>query len=309
MKRSFSLTNQEIIELYNDSKTLDEIATLNNSTRYVVTKIIKDAGLEIRKSGATRQRRPQGFSLVTEDELRELYIVKKLSMVDIADMYEVSVSTVKRAMNKHNIQIRTIAEVKFKGAVKYDKKGYRWISYYDSEGNYCRQQEHRYVMEQHLGRKLTPEEDVHHVDFDKTNNDISNLRLLEHKQHTELHHNIQKLERIEWLIDYVKTNNKYPDYEEMPFDRNTLKKDWGSLKEAREIVWAHTGIEYVRPGEKTKDECLRIMYDFELKTGAAPRMKDFKEFTVGVKWDTVRKKFTTASELWSAYEAYKQSHS
>lgn len=37
--------------------------------------------------------------------------------------------------------------------------------------------EHRYVMSQHIGRELYPEEDVHHIDGDKTNNDIDNLIL------------------------------------------------------------------------------------------------------------------------------------
>lgn len=37
--------------------------------------------------------------------------------------------------------------------------------------------EHRYVMEQHLGRHLDPTEVVHHIDGNPRNNDISNLRL------------------------------------------------------------------------------------------------------------------------------------
>lgn len=37
--------------------------------------------------------------------------------------------------------------------------------------------EHRYVMEQHLGRYLLPEEVVHHIDEDPANNAIENLRL------------------------------------------------------------------------------------------------------------------------------------
>lgn len=37
--------------------------------------------------------------------------------------------------------------------------------------------EHRLVMEQHLGRKLLPKENVHHKDGDRLNNDISNLEL------------------------------------------------------------------------------------------------------------------------------------
>jgi len=37
--------------------------------------------------------------------------------------------------------------------------------------------EHRYVMEQHLGRYLRPEEVVHHIDRNPRNNDIGNLQL------------------------------------------------------------------------------------------------------------------------------------
>lgn len=47
--------------------------------------------------------------------------------------------------------------------------------------------EHRYVMEQHLGRKLTADEEVHHKDFDITNNALDNLQLLKIPKHRKLH--------------------------------------------------------------------------------------------------------------------------
>lgn len=37
--------------------------------------------------------------------------------------------------------------------------------------------EHRFVMEQHLGRYLEPSEVVHHIDENPSNNNISNLKL------------------------------------------------------------------------------------------------------------------------------------
>ncbi len=37
--------------------------------------------------------------------------------------------------------------------------------------------EHRWVMEQHLGRKLLPNEEIHHIDGNKRNNDIANLEV------------------------------------------------------------------------------------------------------------------------------------
>ena len=48
-------------------------------------------------------------------------------------------------------------------------------------------QEHRYVMEQHLGRQLESWEHVHHEDEDKHNNDLSNLKLKTKHTHPRDH--------------------------------------------------------------------------------------------------------------------------
>lgn len=47
--------------------------------------------------------------------------------------------------------------------------------------------EHRYVMEQFLGRCLTENEVVHHIDGTRDNNVLSNLSLLSIEEHTRLH--------------------------------------------------------------------------------------------------------------------------
>ena len=46
---------------------------------------------------------------------------------------------------------------------------------------------HRHIMEQHLGRKLKPDEIVHHIDGDNTNNDINNLQIMSQSEHINLH--------------------------------------------------------------------------------------------------------------------------
>ncbi len=48
--------------------------------------------------------------------------------------------------------------------------------------------EHRLVMEKHIGRKLTKKEVVHHIDGDKSKNELDNLMLFPTKSaHTRYH--------------------------------------------------------------------------------------------------------------------------
>lgn len=47
--------------------------------------------------------------------------------------------------------------------------------------------EHRYVMEQHLGRKLSGEENVHHINHDRGDNRIENLRLYSTRAEHTMH--------------------------------------------------------------------------------------------------------------------------
>jgi hypothetical protein len=55
----------------------------------------------------------------------------------------------------------------------------------DSSDKYVR--EHRLVVESYLGRKLLPDEIVHHINGDKTDNRIENLEVMSRSEHCVLH--------------------------------------------------------------------------------------------------------------------------
>jgi hypothetical protein len=70
-------------------------------------------------------------------------------------------------------------------------KGYEYVKNLKEKHGYvfC----HRKVMQEYLGRKLTDDEVVHHIDGDKLNNDIENLYLTDKSKHAIAHDSAEKL--------------------------------------------------------------------------------------------------------------------
>lgn len=82
----------------------------------------------------------------------------------------------------------------WKGGEKVNKKGHVLIlkkghPLADKNGYVLK---HRYVMCEHLGRIIKKDEIVHHVNQDKKDNRIENLKIMTNAEHTILHHRGKK---------------------------------------------------------------------------------------------------------------------
>ena len=93
----------------------------------------------------------------------------------------------------------------WKGGIKKASHGYIYIKapkhpHTIKEGYVY---EHILVMEQHLGRYLIPEEVVHHIDFNPSNNSIENLHLFSNRQaHNDYHAMLRHFVREELKNEY-----------------------------------------------------------------------------------------------------------
>ena len=138
---------------------------------------------------------------------KQEYLVKKKSVKEIRRETGLGVNTIKRWFNKHGIIIRqgdndVVRNQKahklqdhpnWKG--KRNNCGYYYI-YHPKHPNAPKSgyiSEHRFIAEQLVGRILNHDEFVHHIDMDKTNNDISNLFVSKQRGHRSIHYSFNRL--------------------------------------------------------------------------------------------------------------------
>lgn len=93
---------------------------------------------------------------------------------------------------------------KFKRQLKKRTDGY-W--------GYTCHKNHRRIIEEHIGRKLTKQEHVHHIDGDKVNNRIDNLCIVESSStHALIHHSLEECAFIfvkNGVINFDPVSKKY----------------------------------------------------------------------------------------------------
>lgn len=155
---------------------------------------------------------------LTEEELRQMYWNDGLSVRDISVITGLSQSGINHLFRAYGIERRTLSE-SIKHARSVKKSSYvgrkqtpeeiakrvasrkrnntpRGVS--DNGRGYLRytigphhgRLVHIVVMEEHIGRRLCPNECAHHINGNKQDNRIENLRLMTIGEHSTLHNNI-----------------------------------------------------------------------------------------------------------------------
>jgi hypothetical protein len=168
---------KELSQLYEvEQRSMSEIGKIYGKDAKWVSRRIKMYGIKAR-SFSTKGLHPglgRHLSDETKQKLSEARKGKKLSP-------EHREKVIKTLSSYYNDQ-RGDKNPCWKGGKHVSDQGYVRIRI---NGEYVF--EHRYIMEQHLGRRLTDSEVVHHKNHVRNDNRIDNLMILGSNEHSELH--------------------------------------------------------------------------------------------------------------------------
>jgi hypothetical protein len=156
----------------------------------------------------------------TDTDKEELMDIKTIikeyengkTLEDLGYQYGVNRRTIARFLQKNGYRTRNKSEAargprnsQWKGGRTITKDGY--IQVWTDDRGYI--YEHRLVMEQKLGRRLTDDEIIHHINGIKTDNRPENLKLCTKRTHRKEHIVMEWSRKYESCIRCHKTDSKY----------------------------------------------------------------------------------------------------
>lgn len=139
------------------------------------------------------------FSKDQEEKICKMY-KKGKTLINLVEIYGHNKTLFSRILKRNGFQSRISKETgktgkyasRFMGGRYLNHKGY--VCLYMPEYKWCHKggwiQEHRYVMQEHLGKRLLPKEHVHHINGVKTDNRIENLMVMGASEHSKHHNNL-----------------------------------------------------------------------------------------------------------------------
>ena len=133
----------------------------------------------------------------SKEILEELYLNQKLTATNIAEKYNISKACLCKALHNFKIPIRPCIgknHPSWKGG-RVIKSGYIaiWNPKHHRTSNVGYVFEHILIMERELCRQITKDEHIHHIDFDRQNNEITNLYVTSPHNHRLAEKSISEL--------------------------------------------------------------------------------------------------------------------
>lgn len=182
-KRFTEEQEQEIVQLYESGLRAPEIARRFGCFPGTIRSVMHRSGVQMRR-GVQRRHMPEE---VIEDILQRHSSGESQSA--IANDLGWDQTTISRVLRSHNKETRPMRDRhgSWKGGRTTNSAGYvlRMVESDSPFSCMCITNgyvmEHRLVMAEHLGRPLTADETVHHIDGNKQNNALENLQLRQGK--------------------------------------------------------------------------------------------------------------------------------
>lgn len=158
--------------------------------------------------------------LPTNDVLIDLYINQKKSCKEICRMYGLkpgSSTNLGKMLKKMGIEIRKDAgenHHNWKGGRITKGDGYIgiWNPNHNKADNQGYVFEHTIIMEKYLNRQIKKDEEIHHINLNKKENDLKNLYLCNHKTHLKIHRSIEKIIPVLLEKDIIYFDRELEEY-------------------------------------------------------------------------------------------------
>lgn len=172
--KKFFVSAEELEEKYKELNSTVKLADYFGVSKKLILNYMKRYGIK-----RNQRKKPEDY----KDKLVEL-AAKGYSIKDLVKELKVSDVVINRYLKHFNIEIK-----RYHKGYTINDQGYVLLYMPDhpnaNKKGYVR--EHIFKMTEKLGRPLDITECVHHIDHNKSNNDLSNLRLMSKYEHKCYH--------------------------------------------------------------------------------------------------------------------------
>jgi len=148
---------------------------------------------------------------LNKEELEKLYTIDRIPVIKIAEIGGIGYFEIFRWLRKYNIPKRKKVSwnTGLKGVMPSGENHPQWKGgRFETKDGYIQKKvngknvwEHRYIMEEHLGRKLGKNEIIHHLNGIRNDNRIENLAIRNPNNHEKWTFTKLQAKRIRELED------------------------------------------------------------------------------------------------------------